>query len=66
MDSFLIDLARVLAEEPQAVASHATAARLWDLPLFPAGPGVLEVTVPPASHRRARSGLRRYRLPLPN
>ena len=65
VDGFLTNVSRVLSEQPRAVASHATAALLWDLPLFPAGPSLLEVTVPPASHPRRKPGLRQYRLPLP-
>jgi len=57
---------RALAREPQAVASHTTAARVWNLPLLPAGPLDIEVTVPPRCHLRARAGLRRYRLQLPS
>jgi hypothetical protein len=52
-------MAAVLAAGPDAVLSHATAAAAWDI--RPVGGGAIHVTIPTATGRARRKGLRIHR-----
>ena len=56
-------VAALLVSGPEAVLSHRTAAELWELRTF--NSRWIDVTVPPATRRDRRSGIRLHRAPLP-